>query len=81
MSALNANDLDLNSPDAIRINLERFMGERITVSLTGGGELQGVVSKVGVTTLYITELTGREFFDAVVRLDHISAVVVKMRNK
>ena len=57
------------------------MGERITLSLIGGGELQGVVSKVGVTTLYITELTGREFFDAVVRLDHISAVVVKMRNK
>lgn len=81
MSALNASDLDLNSPESIRVNLERFMGERITLSLIGGGELQGVVSKVGVTTLYITELTGREFFDAVVRLDHISAVVVKMRNK
>jgi hypothetical protein len=81
MPSLNASDLDLNSPEAIRVNLERFMGERITLSLTGGGELQGVVSKVGETTLYITELTGREFFDAVVRLDHISAVVVKMRNK
>ena len=81
MSVLNANDLDLDSPESIRINLERFTGERITVSLTGGGDLQGVVSKVGVTTLYITELTGREFFDAIVRLDHISAVVVKMRNK
>ena len=81
MSALNASDLDLNSPESIRVNLERFMGERITLSLIGGGELQGVVSKVGVTSLYITELTGREFFDAVVRLDHISAVVVKMRNK
>ena len=81
MSALNASDLDLNSPESIRVNLERFMGERITLSLTGGGELQGVVSKVGVTSLYITELTGREFFDAVVRLDHVSAVVVKKRNK
>ncbi len=81
MSALNPNELDLNSPESLRINLERFTGERITVSLTGGGELQGVVSKVGETTLYLTELTGREFFDAVVRLDHISAVVVKMRNK
>ena len=81
MSSLNVNDLDLNSPESIRINLERFTGERITVSLSGGGDLQGVVSKVGVTTLYITELTGREFFDAIVRLDHISAVVVKMRNK
>jgi hypothetical protein len=81
MSSLNAGDLDLNSPDAIRINLEKFLGERVTINLIGGGELQGVVSKVGTTTLYMTELTGKEFFDAVVRLDHISAVTVKMRNK
>jgi hypothetical protein len=81
MSSLNASDLDLNSPDAIRINLEKFLGERVTINLIGGGELQGVVSKVGTTTLYMTELTGKEFFDAVVRLDHISAVTVKMRNK
>ena len=40
-----------------------------------------MVSKIGTTTLYITELTGREFFDALIRLDHISAVTVKMRNK
>ncbi|MGH7259077.1 MAG: hypothetical protein ACREI9_00160 [Nitrospiraceae bacterium] len=81
MPSGSANDLDLNSPDSIRLNLDKFVGDRITVSLIGGGELQGVVSKVGTTTLYITELTGKEFFDAVVRLDHISAVTVKMRNK
>jgi len=81
MPSVSANDLDLNSLEAIRVNLEKFPGARVTLSLIGGGELQGVVSKVGATTLYITELTGREFFDAVVRLDHISAVTVKMRNK
>lgn len=81
MPPIHVNDLDLNSPESIRLNLEKFSGERVTVSLIGGGELQGVVSKVGTTTLYITELTGKEFFDAVVRLDHVSAVTVKMRNK
>ena len=81
MSSIHVNDLDLNSPESIRLNLEKFSGERVTVSLIGGGELQGVVSKVGTTTLYITELTGKEFFDAVVRLDHVNAVTVKMRNK
>ncbi len=81
MSAGSANDLELNSPDSIRLNLDKFVGDRVTVNLIGGGELQGVVSKVGTTTLYITELTGKEFFDAVIRLDHISAVTVKMRNK
>jgi hypothetical protein len=81
MSSLNAGDLDLNSPEGIRVNLEKFLGERVTINLIGGGELQGVVSRVGATTLYVTELTGKEFFDAVVRLDHVSAVTVKMRNK
>ena len=81
MPSIHVNDLDLNSPESIRLNLEKFSGERVTVSLIGGGELQGVVSKVGTTALYITELTGKEFFDAVVRLDHVSAVTVKMRNK
>ncbi len=81
MPAGSADDLDLDSPDSIRLNLEKFTGDRVTVALIGGGELQGVVSQVGTTLLYITELTGKEFFDAVVRLDHISAVTVKMRNK
>jgi hypothetical protein len=81
MPSGDANDLELDSPDSIRLNLEKFMGDRVTVNLIGGGELQGIVSKVGATTLYMTELTGKEFFDAVVRLDHISAVTVKMRNK
>lgn len=81
MPSVNANDLDLNSPESIRINLEKIPGERVTVSLIGGGELQGVVSKVGAQALYLKELTGREFFDAIIRLDHISAVAVKMRNK
>ena len=81
MSFVNVTELDFNSPDSIRLNLEKFAGERVTLSLIGGGELQGVVSKIGTTTLYVAELTGREFFDAIVRLDHISAVTVKMRNK
>ncbi len=81
MPSGSTHDLELNSPDSIRLHLDKFVGDRVTVNLIGGGELQGVVSKVGTTTLYITELTGKEFFDAVVRLDHISAVTVKMRNK
>lgn len=79
--SLTAQDLDLDSPDSIRAHLEKCSGERVTISLIGGGELQGVVSRVGTTALYLTELTGKEFFDAVVRLDHVSAVTVKMRNK
>ena len=81
MPSITADNLDLDSSESIRISLSKCVGERITVGLIGGLEYQGVVNKVGGTALYITELTGKEFFDAIVRLDHISAVTVKMRNK
>jgi hypothetical protein len=81
MPSSNANDLDLDSPESIRVSLEKFLGQRVTIGLIGSGELQGVISRVGATAVYLSELTGKEFFDAVVRLDHISAVTVKMRNK
>jgi hypothetical protein len=81
MPSLSANDLDLDSPESIRANLLKLVGERITIGLVGGLEMQGVVNKVGGASLHMTELTGKEFFDAVVRIDHISAITVKMRNK
>lgn len=80
MPSLSANDLDLDSPESIRANLLKCVGERITVGLIGGLELQGIVNKVGGTVLYITELTGKEFFDAVFRIDHIGAITVTMWN-
>lgn len=39
MPSVSVNDLDLNSSEAIRVTLEKFPGERVTLNLIGGGEL------------------------------------------
>ena len=55
------------------------MGKRVSVVLTTGPELAGVVTSVGDKVVHLSELTGREFFDAVVNLDQVGAVVIRTR--
>lgn len=75
------NEIDVAQAEAIRITLERQVGKRVLVKLAGGGEVEGVAKKVGPTAVHLSELSGKEFFDAVVRLDQVSAVIVRVKTK
>jgi hypothetical protein len=37
--------------------------------------LQGTVARVMTQTVQVTQLAGAEFFDAVVKIDHVSVVI------
>ena len=71
--------LEVRSNDTVRTVLERQVGKRVSVVLTTGPELAGVVTSVGDKVVHLSELTGREFFDAVVNLDQVGAVVIRTR--
>jgi hypothetical protein len=73
--------LDVRSGDTVRTALERLVGKRVGLVLNTGPELAGVVISVGDHVVHLSELTGREFFDAVVSLDRISAVVIRVRSR
>jgi hypothetical protein len=74
--------LTVGTTDTVRSILERQKGQRVGLVLnTGGSELAGVVTFVGDKVVHISELTGREFSDAVVSLDGILAVVIRVRNR
>jgi hypothetical protein len=73
--------LDVKSGDTIRSILERQMGKRVALVLTTGPELAGVVKIVGDKVVQLSALSGREFYDAVVSLDHVGAVIVKVRSR
>jgi len=72
---------DLDSPSAMKTNLEKTAGQRVKVRLMTGQELEGVVAKVGATAVHLTNLAGMDFYDAVVRLDHVSAVIIRARGR
>ncbi len=71
--------LEVKSTDTVRTLLERQIGKRISVVLTTGPELAGVVVSVGDKVVHLSELTGREFFDAVVNLEQVGAVIIRVR--
>jgi len=71
---------ELKSPAAtVKDVLAENMGKRVIVRLETGENLEGTVGKVGDSVVHIAKLSGRDFYDAVVRIDRISAVVFKVR--
>src|SRR5690348_1704684 len=68
--------VDLNSPDVLRSALEQQVGKRVKLKLESGQDVEGKVAKVGSHAVQLAELTGMEFFDATVKLEDITAVIV-----
>jgi len=54
-------------------------GKRVIVRLESGENLEGTVTRVGDSVVHIAKVSGRDFYDAVVRIDRISAVLFKVR--
>lgn len=65
--------------DSLHSVLETYQGKRVSVRLAGGEELTGKVRLVTKELLHLGELAGREYFDAVIDLNKVSAVVVRTR--
>jgi hypothetical protein len=56
------------------------IGKRVILQMDTGVNMEGIVSKVGKSLLHISNISGGEFYDAVVRIDKISAVLFKVRD-
>ena len=72
---------DVSEPSWVGKTLEHHMGKRVKLKLRSGQEIEGTVAKVGAHAVHVSQLAGMDFYDAAVRLDDISAVIVKARSK
>ncbi len=71
---------ELNTGSDIRDVLKENIGKKIVyIRLDSGEELSGWVVKVGDHLVHIAKITSMNFYDAVVRIDKISAVKFKVR--
>ena len=69
----------LNPAFTIADNLAALTGRTATVHLSSGQSLTGVVKEVGTHLLHLEKIAQREFFDAVIRIESISAVETRAR--
>jgi len=71
-------DYKINAP--LTENLKTLSGKKINVTLNSGSTLTGTVKAVGKGLLHLEKLEGKEYFDALVRIDDISAIDVRFRD-
>ncbi|MEQ1870693.1 MAG: hypothetical protein ABL961_11775 [Vicinamibacterales bacterium] len=68
---------ELNSPEVVQAALDQQIGKRVRLKLISGQDLEGQVSRVGRNAVYLSELTGLEFYDATIRIEQVAAVIVR----
>ncbi len=73
--------LDIRQADTMGDVLGRMTGSPVDLTLRSGASLSGKLAKVHQNIAVLSELRGKEFYDAVVRIDDISAVTVRMRDR
>lgn len=72
-------ELKVGANDTVQSVLTAQKGARVTVRLRSGQELTGVVREVGARVVQLGAISGREFFDAVVPLEAVDAVLVRTK--
>jgi len=70
---------EMKSEAVIKDILNENLNKRVTVRLETGESLEGFVTKVGEHLVHLSKITGRDFFDATVRIEKISSVIFRVR--
>ena len=74
-----AEPLAARPDDTIAKLLATQTGKVVTLKLGGNEELTGKVKAVSGEVVHLSELSGKEFYDAAVATDSIDAVLVRAR--
>jgi hypothetical protein len=80
-TALAENTIELQPNDSIQTVLQRQVGQSVELRMKSGEKLGGKLEKLNEKVAHLTQLTGAEYFDAVVVLDDVAAVVVRAKTK
>ena len=80
-SAVFAAPLAFDPADTTATILKKQTGQKVELRMKSGEKISGTVAAVGEKAVHLSALAGQEFFDAVVTLDDISAVIVRTGGK
>ena len=61
----------------MRDTLVELTRERVTLSLESGEQIEGIITMVGNSVVYITKLSEKVYYDAVVSIDKINAITFR----
>ena len=79
MQAVDVEGMGYNVDASLADNLKALSGKKVGVTLKSGNTFIGTVGKVSAGFLHLEQLEGKEFFDALIRLEDISALDARFR--
>lgn len=65
---------------SLQDNLKSLVGKKVYVTLDSGKTFSGFVKEVGNNFVHLEKLDGKDFFDALIRIEDISAIDAKFRD-
>ena len=65
---------------SMKDNLKLFVGKDVSIHLRSGRTFQGYVKAVGNDFVHLEKIAGRDFYDAFIRIEDISAFEAKFRD-
>ena len=71
--------IDMKPADTIGTLLMQQVGQKVELHLKSGEKLSGKLESASQNTAHLSSLSGQEFFDAVISVPDISAVLVRAR--
>ena len=73
-------EASFNVSGSIKDNLKTYVGKDVLIHLRSGKSFQGYVKSIGDHFVHLEKLSGREFYDALIRIEDISAIETKFRD-
>lgn len=68
-----------NVNSSLMDNLKSLIGKKVYVSLNSGKTLIGFVKEVGNHLMHLEKLEGKDYFDALIRIEYIIAIDTRFR--
>jgi hypothetical protein len=66
--------MSYNVKASLEDNLKSLVGKKVLVTCVSGTTFSGFVKKVGNHLIHLEKLGGKEYFDALIRIENICAV-------
>ena len=70
---------EFNPYVGIKENFLLNVGKRISVRTESGDTIDGIITRVGDHNVHIAKLAGKDFYDAIVRIDKIESFTFRAR--
>jgi hypothetical protein len=70
---------ELKPAATMKTLLTDSIGKRVVLRLESSEEMEGTVTIIGDYLVHISKLSRRDFFDAFISIDRISAVIIRAR--